>query len=554
MNMSISSSFDGIVRDTFYQLLEIHPEQAINIGLPFEGKLPDLSEDAIMRERGLIYITLEKLRDVDIDTLSFSKKLDFLAFRDYLKLRGFFIDKWPVWKMYPEAPEILYNILLHVYLNPEETLENKVKMIANYLRDTPGFLEKSKTRVKQPVRIFVDVSILMLTSIKHFLYIMFDEISKDSKASKVYSNYKREIENGLEALDHYIEWLQSLREREIYEYVMGKELYNDLIRIRKLYASVDDAYRLLKKMIEDGRKRLEALAAEVKAGASPKDILEMIYEKSPSNPLAAISLYERAITDVRRILIEKKLISLRDVPVDIVPLPAPASLFLPYFYYYPTVVSEKGIEKATIFVKISDDPDELKQHNAYYVLHRVMREVFPGKHLMYIFNLSSNNMVRMMLDLPELYEGWALYSDHVMAEAGYTDTPIDNFIRALDIYRSILIAYIDIAVNIGDMKHTDASKFLMEKGYMTQNEATSSVIQVLLSPSSGLSAYLGYRYLLDIRRRMESLAGKELDEKWFHNEILKNAVLPLPYLEASLLRGYSDYLLDKLYEIASKED
>ena len=548
--MSGSGSFDSIVRDTFYQLLQLHPEYTIQLGVPYERTLPDLSRDAISREKGLIMLALERLKEVNVDTLPFDKKLDILAFNDYLRLRWFFIEKWPIWKMYPEAPEILFNILLHVYLDPDETLPNKIKTIASFLKETPLFLEKSKERVQQPVRIFVDVSLLMLTALKHFIYVLSEEVSRDPQASRVYAGCKKDIENGLRSIDKYIEWIQSLREREIYENIMGRELYDELIKIRKIYSGLDDVYRLLKRMLEEGSKRVEAAASDVKPGASPKEEIKMIYEKSPSNQLAAISLYERALADVRRVLIEKKILTLRDIPVEVLPLPAPASLRLPIFYYYPTVMREGGIEKATIFVKISEDPEELKVHNAYFVLHRIIQEVFPGKHVMYTSLLSSNNMVRQMLDLPEVIDGWALYSDYLLGELGYANSPIDNFIRYLQIYRSILLAYIDISVNTGSMKYVEASKFLMERGFLTQNEATSSVIQVLISPTSCLSAYLGYRYLLDIRRRMSSMAVKELDKKWFHDEILKNAFLPLPYLNIALIRGYSEYLLNEVMKHA----
>lgn len=551
--MSRSSSFEAIARDTFYQLLQIHPEYAIQLGVPYEGGLPDLSKDSIMREKGLIMLTLERLKEVNIDSLPFPKKLDVLAFNDYLRLRWFFIEKWPIWKMYPEAPEILFNILLYIYLDPDETLSNKIKTIASFLRETPAFLERSKSRIQQPVRIFVDVSLLMLTALKHFIYVLHEEVTRDPQASRIYASNKRDIESGLQSLDKYIEWIQSLREREIYENIMGRELYDELIKTRKIYSGLDDIYRLLKRMLEERRKRVEAAASDVKPGATPKEVLDMIYEKSPSNQLAAISLYERAIADVRRVLIEKKIVTLKDIPVEVMSLPAPASLRLPIFYYYPTVVREGGVEKATVFIKIPEDPNELKLHNAYFVLHRIIQEIFPGKHLIYTSLLSSENIVRQMLDLPEIVDGWSLYADYLMSELGYANSPIDNFIRNLEIYRSILVAYVDIAVNIGEMKYAEASKFLMERGYLTQNEATSSVIQVLISPTSGLSTYLGYRFFLDIRRRMESMAVRELDRRWFHDEILKNAVLPLPYMEIALIRGYSEYLLDRFMKKAFSE-
>jgi len=548
-----SASFDAIVRDTFYQLLQIHPEYAIGLGYPYEGMLPDLSLDSISREKGLIMLTLEKLRDVDIDSLPFQKKLDLMAFRDYLRLRWFFLDRWPIWRMYPEAPEILYNIMLYTYLDPDLDFPTKVRKIISYLKETPTFLERSKARIKQPVRIFVDVSLLMITSLKHFLYILLDEISRDRQASRIYTSNKRDFDNGLEAVDKYMEWIQSLREREIYENIMGRELYDELIKIRRLYNSLDEVYRMLKRGIEEWRKKLDVLAQEVKADATPHDILKIIYEKTPSSQLSAVSLYERSLVDVRRVIMEKKPLNLEDIPVEISLLPAPATLRLPIFHYYPKISRDKGVEKAVIYVKISEETEELQLHNPYFVLHRIMREIFPGKHLMFVSAMASGNRVRQMLDLPELMEGWALYADHVMAEYGYTNNPMHNFIRGVEVYRSILLAYVDVAVNIGDLSYTQATKLLMERGFMSKNEATSSVIQVLLSPTSGLSAYIGFRFLNDLRKRMEGLTSRELDLRWFHNTILKNAVLPLPYLEIALVREYSEYLIEKIMEKISRE-
>ena len=203
---------------------------------------------------------------------------------------------------------------------------------------------------------------------------------------------------------------------------------------------------------------------------------------------------------------------------------------------------EGGIVK--FYINVSDDVESLKIHNAHHALHRILQYLYPGYHVIYTYSLLSKNYVRMMLDIPEILDGWSKYADYIMGEYGFLNSPKDRFLRYLDLYHSAILAYLDVKVNTGEMDHVSALNYLMDHGYMSKSEALMEILKIVAAPSTALAPYVGFKKILSMRRRMKNLLGRYYNDKWFHNSILKNAILPLAYLESAILYDAAEYMLE----------
>ncbi len=543
--MSYVQQFWNVVKETFTKLIALHPEQSIYIGLGVIDKpLPDLSLDSIPIERGLIQIQLEKLDEIDVSTLPFETRIDYYSFKNYLKLRLFFIDEWPLWKMYPDAPDIAFSMILSVYLSSSISLKEKVKFILHKLEELPLFLEKSKARLELPVQIFIDAGILASKNLIGLLKGIYNDYVSNPEISKIMAEHKEDFDKGVEVVESYITWLQSMRSKEIRDYVMGKHLYEKLIRLRRLGESISDIEKDIKKDVEAYRSRLLKVVEEIKKGGSPKDVLEIISVDSPKTSNVALTVYNQGLLEVKRVIAEKNLLSLPKIEVEVEPVPSMIRDVMPIIYYFPSFHQIGELKSVKVFINVSEDQEILKLHNVYLALHRILRTVYPGYHVIFTKSIESGNHVRILLDLPEVMEGWSIYSDNLMGEHGFLNSLKNRFLRLLTLYQNALLAYLDINVNTGEMTHLEALNKLVEEGYMDKNEAVTHILKLVISPTMSLSPHIGFKSIWGLRESMKMLLGRYFSDKWFNDTFLKYAVLPLDFIKVLMVNEASTLLME----------
>ncbi len=544
--MTEINKFEEIVKETYTKLVELHPEQSMNIGLSYLDKpLPDLSKNTIPIERGLLQIQLEKLKDININELPIDKKLDYLAFKDYLKLRLFFIDEWPIWKMYPEAPDIAFNMIINVYLKRDISDKEKFKYVLGKLEELPSFLEKSKNRLETPVQLFIDAGILSSQNLMILIKGIYNDfITKEAISSEV-GNKKKVFESAVNSIEAYIEWLQKLREKEIRDFTMGKQLYQKLLRLRRVEDNIDELEEEIQRDLKTYHNQLQKIAGELNKEKNINKVLDDIMNEYPRTAAVALSLYNHGLLEVKKIIKEKKIIDLPDVDVEIVPIPTMIKETLPEIYYFPSFKQAGEIKVVEVYVNLSDEPELLKLHNAYFALHRILQIIYPGYHVIFTNTILNNNRVRLMLDIPEVYEGWSIYSDFLMAEYDFLKSKKDNFIRQLNLYRNALLAYLDIKVNTGEMKHIDALKKLTEEGYMSRPEAVAHILKIVISPTLSLSSYIGFKSIWGLRNAMKEFLKRNYSDRWFNNEFMRSSALPISFIKILLLDKAMKILLTK---------
>jgi len=544
--MTEANRFDDIVKETYTKLIELHPEQSMNIGLSYLDKpLPDLSKNTIPIERGLIQIQLEKLNDINVNELPMDKRLDYMAFKDYLKLRLFFIDDWPIWKMYPEAPDIAFNMIINVYLKRDISNKEKLRYVLGKLEELPTFLEKSKSRLETPVQLFIDAGILSSQNLMLLVKGIYNDfITKEDISSEV-GTKKKIFDTALNAIESYIEWLQKLREKEIRDFTMGKQLYQKLLNLRRVEDDIEELEKEIVKDMNQYHAQLKRVAGELDKEKNIRNVLNEIMNEYPRTAAVALSLYNHGLLEVKKIIKEKKILDLPEIDVEIVPVPTMIKETLPEIYYFPSFKQAGEIKIVEVYVNLSDEPELLKLHNAYFALHRILQTIYPGYHVIFTRTVLNNNRVRIMLDIPEVYEGWSIYSDFLMAEYNFLTSKKDIFIRQLNLYRNALLAYLDIKVNTGEMKHVEALKKLMEDGYMTRSEAVASILKMVISPSLSLSSYIGFKSIWGLRNAMKEFLKRKYSDRWFNNEFLRNSALPINFMKIILLDKAIKILLTK---------
>jgi uncharacterized protein (DUF885 family) len=131
-------------------------------------------------------------------------------------------------------------------------------------------------------------------------------------------------------------------------------------------------------------------------------------------------------------------------------------------------------------------------------------------------------------------EGWALYTESLGKELGLYTDPY-QYMGALgdEIHRAIRLV-VDVAIHTKGMSREEAIKYMMDNEAISEQGATAEIERYMAIPGQALSYKIGALKIWELRNKY----AKQLDNKFnladFHDEFLKDGVMPLDIIEQKM--------------------
>ncbi len=238
---------------------------------------------------------------------------------------------------------------------------------------------------------------------------------------------------------------------------------------------------------------------------------------------------------------EKGLVRMPDGPVQIITMPkfwqgnavayldapAPLEKHLPAFYAVSPVPESWSEEQATSF---------LKEYNISMLHLLSIHEGVPGHYLQLDHANKNDSILRGVLQSGPFIEGWAVYSEKVMADEGYlggmnTEAGRLMILSGLKFrLRAIINTLLDIGIHTEGMEQEEAMELMMEGGFQQEREAAGKWVRANLSSVQLLSYYTGYEEHLALRREAEERLGDAFNQRKYHDEVLSYGSPPAKYV------------------------
>jgi uncharacterized protein (DUF885 family) len=166
-------------------------------------------------------------------------------------------------------------------------------------------------------------------------------------------------------------------------------------------------------------------------------------------------------------------------------------------------------------------------HREYRFL--VAHETIPGHHLLDSTRRRLKNPVRRQIESPLFYEGWATYTESLLTEYGYVNSPLEFLVDyKRNLWRSAR-CQIDIGISTGKLIREDALDLLIRTG-LNREEAARQINRFQLNPGYQLCYSLGRYEILKLKETWESRMGNEQ----FHTFLLEGGELPFHLIEKRL--------------------
>ena len=237
----------------------------------------------------------------------------------------------------------------------------------------------------------------------------------------------------------------------------------------------------------------------------------------------------------------KDLITLPDAPVQVILMPefqrgvavaycdspGPLDKSLDTFYAVSPIPDDWKDEQVTSY---------LREYNTRSIDELSIHEAMPGHYVQIWHSNKYPSVLRAVLSSGSFVEGWAVYAEKVMADAGYRDKdPLYHLIQLKWYLRTISNAILDQAIHVDGMSREDAMKLMTQTTFQEEREAAGKWVRAQLSSAQLPTYFVGVQEHLDLRKAVEAKEGAAFNLKAYHDKVLSFGSPSARYVRALML-------------------
>jgi uncharacterized protein (DUF885 family) len=224
-----------------------------------------------------------------------------------------------------------------------------------------------------------------------------------------------------------------------------------------------------------------------------------------------------ALTEATQFVREKHLVSLPDEPLEIVEMPAfKQGVALAYCDSPgPLDAGQKTIYAVSpipaSWTRAQTD-SFLREYNSRSIRNLTVHEAMPGHYLQLAHANRYPSTLRAVLGSGPFVEGWAVYAERQMVDAGFGGgDPLMRLVQLKWYLRTIVNALLDQAVHVDGISRNAAMKLMTETGFQEEREAAGKWTRAQLTSAQLPVYFVGAQEHLALRAEAERRAGAAFD-------------------------------------------
>jgi uncharacterized protein (DUF885 family) len=541
------AAYARVVDAYFDARFAAYPTQGTAAGLhEYDGRLDDLSREAIGRRVAVLKEQLEALTAVERAGLEFDDAIDaeFLEAQmrgELLDLEG--LETWRNPMRYASLPGEAVDGLIKRDFAPAAA---RLRSLIERERRIPAVFAAARANVANPPAEFTDLAIRMAKGSIGFFE--GSVVTWAHAATGGDAGLKAEFDevNGqvVRELAEFARWLEEdLRPRSKGTYAIGAEAFARKLRYEEMIeAPLAEVLARGEANLERDYRAFVETARAIDPARTPAEVMASISDAHPTAE-DLIPSVRRSVEAAREFLIAKGIVTVPSevrVRVEETPpyarsggfasmdTPGPYEMKAREAYYYVTPVEPDWDE--------THREEHLRLFNDPVVAMINVHEAYPGHYLQFLYAPRFKTKVRKLLSCGTNVEGWAHYTEQMMVDEGFGGG--DPRVRLAQLQEALLR---DCRYVAGIKLHTEgwtverAARELFEaKGFQEPANAYEEARRGAYNPT-----YLYYTYgkldILDLRSDYLKF-HENADLRAFHDAFVELGGLPLPLVRRVLLR------------------
>jgi uncharacterized protein (DUF885 family) len=180
----------------------------------------------------------------------------------------------------------------------------------------------------------------------------------------------------------------------------------------------------------------------------------------------------------------------------------------------------------------------MREYNDWTLRLLNIHEAVPGHYVQLLHANKTRSVVKTIFGSGSMIEGWAVYGERMMMEAGYGDNAPEMWLMWMKWnLRAVCNTIIDVEIQTGDMDRDRLVSFLTREAFQSRSEAELKWRRATLTQVQLVSYYDGYAEILALREEEKARLGRNFSTKDFNNRFLSYGSAPVRYIRELMREG-----------------
>ena len=542
--------------------LQLSPVSATQIGEhKYDGELDDLS--AAGRQKGLAFSKkiLAELDATDTAALSRENQVDAAILRNQLQYDIWTAETLQSWAWDPQvynnvAGGAIYGLMAREFA----PLPERLKSATARMQKIPALLAQARENL-DPARVpkvhaetVAKQNAGILSIVETFITPNLGQLASPER-----ERAEKAIDGLKKAVAEHQAWLdKTLVPNAKGDFRIGQTLYDQKLQFALLSSLSradikqraegelkrvrEEMYGIARTVLKD-KPGAPALPETPTADEQQKAIeaaLELAYAERPARD-KVVPDAEAALAQATEFVRKHDLVTLPDAPVEIIEMPefqrgvavaycdspGPLDKNLKTFYAVSPIPEEWDQKQVDSF---------LREYNSRMIHLLSIHEGTPGHYLEGWHSAKFPSTLRAVLRSGMFAEGWAVYTEKMMADAGYLDNdPLFRLVQMKFYLRTIANAILDQGVQVDGWTREQAMDLMVRQTFQQEREAAGKWTRAQLTSAQLPTYFVGVQEHFDMRKAAEAKLGAQFNLKAYHDQVLSYGAPPVRFVRQLML-------------------
>ncbi|MEZ0472003.1 DUF885 domain-containing protein [Luteimonas salinilitoris] len=556
------AAFTQLSQRALDEWFELSPVSATQIGEHrYDGELDDMSAEGRQRALDAAKRLLSDLDAIDVTRLSRENQVDAAILRNQLQSEIWNAETLQSWAWDPQvynslAGGAIYGLMAREFAPLPERLRSatarmeKLPVLFAQARDNLDPARVPKIHAETVAR----QNPGLLTLVDEFITPNVDTLEGEER-----ERLEAAIDTLRAAVAEHQAWLDDTLVpgaagdfrigAELYDqklrYSLNSELSREEIRQRaeaELARVRDEMYGIAQTVLEDApdAPELPAEPDDDQRQAAIEAALELAYAERPARD-AVVDFAKQTLAQATEFTREHDLVTVPDDPVQVILMPEFQRGVAVAYCDSPGPL-DKGLDTYYAISPIPDDwTDEqadsfLREYNDRMIHLLSIHEGVPGHYLEGAHSVQQPSTLRAVLRSGPFAEGWAVYTEDVMARAGYLDNdPLFRLVQLKFYLRAVANAILDQGVHVDGWNRERAMDLMVRTTFQQEREAAGKWVRAQLTSAQLPTYFAGVQEHFDMREAVEAERAEDFDLKAYHDEVLSYGAPPVRFVRQLML-------------------
>ena len=548
---SQDDAFQKIAGDYIEQYLQANPEDATELGdHRFDGQLTDYSPEARAKDLSTQKEFRDKLNAIDGSQLTGANNIDFRILKENIDYEIFRAEELKESEWNPLVyMQSLANSLYLLVARDFAPAEKRIPNLRQRMEGIPRVIAQAKANLQHPPRVHTETAIEQtqgaINLVREGLSPVLD------RAPQMKKELTPLQEKTAAALEDYKKWLQNdLLPRSDGDFRLGADKFRK--KLRFALASDLSMEEIMKRAQADLQQTQTAIYetglplykkyfpnADDKTLADKHAVtaavLDKLAEQHPDDA-TVVSYAQKILGEATDFVKQHNLVTIPSVPLDVIAMPEFKRGVAIAYCDSPGPLDKNG----KTFFAVAPTPKDwskerkesfFREYNNYMIRDLTVHEAMPGHYLQlaHANEFSAPTLVRAIFRSGTFIEGWAVYTEQLMAEQGYGGPEVKMQQLKMRL-RAIANAILDQSIHAGNMNEKEAMDLMMKQTFQQEGEAVAKWKRARLTSAQLSTYFVGATEHLDLRAAEEKKLGRDFDLKKYNDQVISYGSPPVKFV------------------------